>query len=120
MQPYRFRQHPPFDVAAAAHQFVGHVGMADHLDILMESTTNDELYSLLQSMRSEVVNAIPGDTENLARITTLTLPASAPSMVLAYDLYGNLDDEQDLIDRNGVRHPGFIQGGRPIEVLDNG
>lgn len=90
------------------------------LDEFMESTTDDDVYSALQKQRAEVVNAVPGDDENLARITELTLPATAPSLVLSYELYGNLDEEQDLIDRNGVRHPGFVIGGRPIEVLDRG
>lgn len=94
--------------------------LTDKLDELMEAATDDEVYSALQKQRAEVVNAVPGDAEDLARIAELTLPAAAASLVLSYDLYGNVDEEQDLIDRNGVRHPGFVQGGRPLEVLDRG
>jgi prophage DNA circulation protein len=92
--------------------------LADTLDDLMETVTDDNLFSALQEMRAQVVNAVPGDTQNLAHISELILPATMPSLVLAYDLYGNVDDEQDLIDRNEVRHPAFIQGGKVLEVLD--
>jgi prophage DNA circulation protein len=94
--------------------------LADQLDRLMESTTDDELFTALQEQRAQVVKAIPGDDAGLAQISELTLPGTMPSILLAYELYGSLDDEQDLIDRNGIRHPGFIQGGKPIEVLDRG
>lgn len=92
--------------------------LADRLDTLMESTTDDNLYSALQNMRAEVVNAVPGEDANLARISEITLQGTVPSLVLAYDLYGSVDDEQDIIDRNKIRNPAFIQGGKAIEVLD--
>lgn len=94
--------------------------ISDQLDNLMESTTDDTVYSALQGLRSEVVNAIPGTDENLARVAEMTPFATIPSLVLAYDLYGDVDNEQDIIDRNRIQHPGFIQGGVPLEVLDRG
>lgn len=94
--------------------------LADQLDALMEATTDDTVYSALQNLRSEVVNAIPGDNADLALVSTLELHATMPSLALAYELYGNVDDEQDLIDRNRIRHPGFIVGGNTLEVLDRG
>lgn len=92
----------------------------DQLDSLMEETDDDETFSKLQALRAEIANAIPGKDKDLAQIATLTLPGSLPSIVLAYELYGHLDLEQDLIDRNNVRHPGFVPGGQELEVLDRG
>lgn len=94
--------------------------LADHLDKLMERTADDEVYLALQEQRAQIVKAIPGDDQNLARISELTLPNTMPSLVLAYELYGNVDQEQDIIDRNRIPHPGFVQGGKPLEVLDRG
>jgi prophage DNA circulation protein len=94
--------------------------LADQLDKLMETTTDDNLYAALQEMRSQVVKAVPGEDQSLAQVSELTIPSTMPSITLAYDLYGSLDGEQDLIDRNGIRHPGFVQGGKPLEVLSSG
>ena len=94
--------------------------LTDQLDSLMESTDNDEVYSALQNMRTQVAAGIPGADQDLAEVTELTPTSTLPSLILSYELYGSVDQEQDIIDRNDIAHPGFILGGRPLEVLDRG
>lgn len=108
-------EHKSVEDATAARD-----ALADQLDSLMEQTSSDDVYSNLQGLRAQIVEAIPGSDADLAQVAELTLPVDMPSLSLSYELYGNVDQEQDIIDRNKIRHPGFIQGGQPLEVLDRG
>lgn len=78
-------------------------------------TANDNVFTALTDARAAVVRAVPGD-ENLARVTTVTRKIATPAVVLAYDLYGDANRDQEILDRNpDQRHPGFLVG--DIEVL---
>ncbi len=90
------------------------------IDKLMESGVSDDTYSALQVLRTTVTRAVPQPGQDLATVTEFTPDATIPSIVLAYRLYGSQDLEQDIIDRNKIAHPGFIQGSVPLEVLDSG
>ncbi|WP_066667337.1 MULTISPECIES: DNA circularization protein [unclassified Sphingomonas] len=55
----------------------------------------------------------------LARVYGFVPPRTTPALVIAARLYGpraSVDRAADLISRNRVRHPGFVAGGRSIEV----
>lgn len=95
--------------------------LTNKIDALSENPeTSDTVYTTLQEIRAQVVQAVPDITQGLASVTDLQIPATTNSIVLAYELNKSLDDEQDLIDRNRLRHPGFVVGGSTIEVLDRG
>jgi prophage DNA circulation protein len=76
-----------------------------------------DLAGTLQDLKTSAIEDINERGADLARLTELTLNESAPALVLSFDLYGTVDEEQDIIDRNKVEHPGFVPGGLPIEVL---
>jgi len=78
---------------------------------------DDQLYSDFQDLREAVVRVIDEKASDLAQLAQYTPKFSMPALVLSNDLYGVTDQEQDIIDRNTVRHPGFIPGGNPVEVL---
>jgi prophage DNA circulation protein len=83
-------------------------------------TADDALYGALQQVRADVVAAVPGGDRDLPRLTTYTPITTVPAVVLAYRLYGSLALADDLVDRNHVRHPGFVIGGQALEVLSHG
>jgi prophage DNA circulation protein len=80
---------------------------------------DDPLFIALQDLQTAVVNYLSEIAADLSRIVDVTLPESIPAIVLSYSLYGTVDREQDIIDRNNVYNPGFVPGGIPIEVLSN-
>jgi prophage DNA circulation protein len=92
--------------------------IGDQLDTLMEEATDDDVFSSLQDLRAQVVNAVPPKDESLARVARVTPVGPTNSLALAYELYGSLSLEDDLVGRNGIRNPGFIPGGKELEVLD--
>lgn len=84
----------------------------DHFD-----TISDDTFPVFQQLRTDLCNAIPGTNQDLPRLVQFTPSVTIPSLVLAHTLYGNLDREADLILRNRIKTPGFILGGRALEVL---
>lgn len=93
--------------------------VADQLDLQMEQATDDALYTALANLRAAVVKDIATRGADLALIVSYTPPQTVPALVLAYRLYGDATKEDDIIARNHIVNPGFILGGRPLEVLTN-
>jgi prophage DNA circulation protein len=93
--------------------------LTDKLDEQAESTEDDELFIELNNLRAQLVEAVPGTEKNLARILTYTPAVSMPSLVVAYDLYDDATRDGEIVTRNHVRHPGFIPGGKPLEILSD-
>ena len=89
----------------------------DAIDGVMETTSDDDLFLSLIELKSQVVKNIEAKSQGLSALQSIALVSSIPSLVLAYNLYGNLDLEQDVIDRNNVRVPAMVPGGVPLEVL---
>lgn len=77
----------------------------------------DTAYPALVNLRSEVLRAVPGGAA-FASVVTVSRNVPIPSLLLAYQLYGAVDREQDVIARNGIRHPGFVAG--DLKVLSDG
>lgn len=89
---------------------------ADLLDDQLDKSSDDAFTSLGQ-VRTELSRAIPGTNAGLAHLLSYTPVVTLPSVVLAHRLYGGVSREQDLVDRNHLRHPGFVPGGAALEVL---
>lgn len=80
----------------------------------------DDTYPALLQLRADLVKAVPGENSDLPRLVRHTPPATIPSLVLAHQLYGDLDLETDLVTRNRIRNPLFVRGGVELEVLSRG
>lgn len=78
---------------------------------------SDTAYPALVDLRSQVLRAVPG-AEALASVITVSRSYPIPSLVLAYQTYGSVDREADIIARNGIAHPGFVAG--ELKVLSDG
>lgn len=91
--------------------------LLDRIEALAGETLSDTLYDAFRSLRTEVANAIPGEENSLPRISSLNLKQSMPSLVVAYDLYEDVEKEQEIVDRNKIRHPGYLPGGANLNVL---
>lgn len=77
----------------------------------------DTAYPGLVALRTQLLRAVPGSTV-FPRVVAVSRRTPVPSLVLAYQLYGSVAQEQDVIARNRVSHPGFIHGA--LKVLSNG
>lgn len=87
------------------------------IDSIAQVTNNDSVFNALRELRKEVALAVPCEDEDLPRIKPIQLSASMPSLVVSYDIYGDVSRESQILERNSIRHPGFMPGGTDIEVL---
>lgn len=85
---------------------------------VLEDTT-DDVYQNLQQLKVEIAKAIPGDDQDLPNLVTYEIGATTNTLAVTYELYGALDKETDIIERNGIRNPGSVPGGEPLQVLRN-
>ena len=100
-----------YDEAVAAR-----AALTGEIDALAE-LVSDKVYEALMALRAKVARTIPPADEDLPRLRSFTPAATLPSLVIAYELYGSLEREPDVVARNRVRHPGFVPGGVALEVL---
>ncbi|MDP1655718.1 MAG: DNA circularization N-terminal domain-containing protein [Hylemonella sp.] len=91
--------------------------LATRLDTLAETTPSDTVYQSLVTLRTAMIRDITARGADLARTVTVQPQATQPALVLAYALYEDASRDADIIARNNVRHPGFVPGGRTLEVL---
>jgi hypothetical protein len=101
-----------------------HLGQAEAIkdDFLKRFNTlamqaDDELYQGLIGIMAAALEVISLKAPNLARLGHKTLLTNLPSVVVAYDLYESLERESELVERNGVIHPGWLPADRPLEYI---
>lgn len=74
----------------------------------------------LQDLRTAVALDLQSRAADLARVSRYTPGETLPALVVAHRLYGPAavgDRADELVARNRLAHPGFVPGGRPLEVL---
>ena len=76
----------------------------------------DDVYVPLQTLRTRVHADLTARMTNAARLRDFTPRAVMPALVLAYDLYEDPMREIEIVQRNAVRHPGFLPA-EPLKVL---
>jgi len=91
--------------------------LADRLDDLMLSASDDDVYRSLVDLRTAMVSDLTARGADLARLVSYTPAGTLPALTIAYDLYGDALRDADIVVRNRVAYPGFIMGGRPLQVL---
>lgn len=90
------------------------------IDAESESTTNDSAYMDLGNLHTEVVRGIPPSGQSLPQLISYTPKATLPSLLVAYQVYGDASRADEIAQRNKPRHPGFLPGGDVLEVLADG
>jgi prophage DNA circulation protein len=72
----------------------------------------------MNDLAAALVAAVPSVDDELSNVITFVPQNTTNSIILAYDLFEDIEREQEIIDRNSIRHPGFIVGGTELEVLN--
>ena len=85
------------------------------LDSLLDEV-DDATYIALSDLRTAFIRHIEAHGVNLQRVERFSLQRPLPALALAYRLYGDIGRSDDLVRRNGVRHPMRIPDGT-LEIL---
>lgn len=92
--------------------------LVNNLETQILNTPDDAVFQTLSDLKAQVVRVLPDADTQLPNVQQYETKATVPSIVLAYDLFENLESESDLIERNKIKNPAFILGGQTLEVLD--
>jgi prophage DNA circulation protein len=97
------------------------------LDACMEATDpvtgapiDDEVFDALRGLRAATAEDLRVRGARLPKIARVTQAATLPAGVVAYKIYGDASRADEIVARNKIRHPGFVPGGRELEVLSDG
>ncbi len=110
-----------YDEAAATRDAI-----ADRLDRLALAAADrgdDDGAAGFDTLRRALVRDIASRSISLARLYTIQTDASEPALAIANRHYGAAGIEAraaDLAARNHVAHPGFVPGGREIQLVTIG
>jgi hypothetical protein len=95
----------------------------DRIDTVALTITDDALYSAITSLRAQVVRDLNERIITLPRVITYAAPVRLPMLIIAWQLYGETDPDQlasrsdELITRNNIRNPMFVEPGITLEAL---
>jgi prophage DNA circulation protein len=116
--------------AAAASSFASRndaIAARDQIAALMENEAldaadagDDATAQALDDARIAMVQDVTTRAADLPVLITVVTPRTMPAIVLAHRIYDDPSYDADLIARNKVRHPLFVAGGNPLEVLLDG
>lgn len=96
----------------------GNAGM-DQIEL--DPASSDELIADSRDMRAALQEDIDDRTANLGQIYNYVVPkTSKPTIAISSTIYGDIDREQEIIDRNKVQNPFFAGGSLSVVVNDNG
>lgn len=76
-----------------------------------------EAFEALRELRARLIRAVPPPLKQLPQVGSFTPALVLPVEVVAYEIYGDAARAEDIIRRNGIRHPIFTPVGEPLEVL---
>lgn len=68
----------------------------------------DPVYVALQTLRAKVYADVTARLASSARLLTITPNEVQPALALAYDRYEDAERELEIVERNRLRHPGFV------------
>jgi prophage DNA circulation protein len=89
-------------------------------EIISASDNGDrDVFKSLRAVRAAALTDLSSRAPRLARIVAINPAATQSTLVAAYRLYGSAARADEIMTRNGVRHPGFLPGGRSFEALSD-
>lgn len=96
----------------------------DRLALRQADIGDDDGAGAYDELRRVMIADVSARGGSLARLQAYLPPVTQPALVIAYRLYGNAagvaDDADEICARNRVGHPGFVPGGRPLQVRAHG
>ena len=79
---------------------------------------DDETFAALSDLRTVTLRAMAEKARTLPDVISVTETQVMPSLAVVWRWTGDLGAEEELIVRNGLRHPGFVPGGQVLELID--
>lgn len=107
----------PLDSAQQARDIADN--FREKLDTLIDLDFEPIIQESLLALKAGMVEHFAREAQQLPSITTTKVFYAEPALVMAYRLYKQSTLDEDIIARNGLRHPAFIPAGADIEILSS-
>jgi prophage DNA circulation protein len=78
--------------------------------------TGDDVFLALQNARSATWDGIKTRAERRARLIDYVPAEVSPALVIAYEYYADARRDDEIVERNNIRHGGFVPA-NPIKLL---
>lgn len=88
------------------------------IDRQAQKSDNINFFQSMQDLGGALVSAVPDPDTVLPNLVEIQVKDTTNTLVLAYDLFEDPDQEQQIIDRNKIRNPNFVIGGTVLEVVN--
>lgn len=79
---------------------------------------DDTVYQSLASLRAAVAEDLHTRGARLPDLVKFTPSATLPALVVAHQIYGDATRADEIVTRNQIANPVFVQGGQVLEVLN--
>lgn len=89
----------------------------DAMDVLTLDGVPDTLFSAVHDLRAAVERDVSERAVQLPRVVELTLPDFTSALLLSYQLYGTVAEEESILRRNRIEHPGVLPSDVPLKVV---
>ncbi|WP_181297032.1 DNA circularization protein [Pseudomonas sp. Q2-TVG4-2] len=74
-------------------------------------------YAALAKLTAALVSDMNQRSAALVSLTQFQPRITMPALLIAHQLYGDARRADEIVARNRIAHPGFVQGGQSLEVL---
>jgi prophage DNA circulation protein len=81
---------------------------------------DDNVFATVSDLHTAVVEDLTARAPDLSGVARVATLQTEPALVAAYRIYGDASRADELVRRNGVRHPGFVPGGGELRALTDG
>jgi prophage DNA circulation protein len=86
-------------------------------DFIEDDLSDDGMNASLRDLRAAIVNDIEIRAASKPHLIEKTFAVSLPTLFISNEVYGTINEEQRIIDRNRIVHPGFAPANQPVELL---
>ena len=86
----------------------------EDIELQLVRVTSDDTYQSLRDLSVAINEGLPPD--DVGSLVSYTPGKTLPALVIVHKMFGNIAKEEELVEHNGVRHPGFVPGGIEVEV----
>jgi prophage DNA circulation protein len=104
-----------FDSNVAAANMRDQIALA--LIAQSEKCDDDDVFAALTELRVESSRHLTSVAGDAPRLRDFFLHKSLPALLVAHLAHGDATRAEEIISRNGIRHPGFVPGGYPVKIV---
>lgn len=89
----------------------------EEIEFFEDIEPSNDIIEALRDLKRGVVEYVREIIVNLPQTKTINLGETMPSLVLAYDLYEDLDRADEIVKKNAVKYPQFLPANKDLKVL---